>query len=66
MITITVNGDTATTLHTNLTEALREWGYTIGACAVALNETFIPVTDYPQTQLADGDSMQIVVPMQGG
>jgi sulfur carrier protein len=66
MITITVNGETITTPHANLTEALREWGYTIGACAVALNETFIPVTDYPQTQLTDGDSMQIVVPMQGG
>ncbi|PCK09129.1 MAG: thiamine biosynthesis protein ThiS [Alteromonadaceae bacterium] len=37
-----------------------------GPFAVAINEQFIPKTDYTNTLLNDGDRIDVVSPMQGG
>ncbi len=34
--------------------------------AIAVNETFVPRSAYEQTQIQEGDKLEIVAPMQGG
>ncbi len=34
--------------------------------AVAVNQSFVPKTDYGNTMLTHGDRIEIVAPMQGG
>ena len=34
--------------------------------AVAVNENFVPRSEYPRTTLSDGDQVELLVPMQGG
>ena len=34
--------------------------------AVAINETFVPRAAYDDTPVAEGDQVELVVPMQGG
>ena len=34
--------------------------------AVAINEVFVPKSAYAETWLADGDRIELVIPMQGG
>ena len=34
--------------------------------AIALNAAFVPRSAYPNTNLADGDEVELLVPMQGG
>ncbi|NKB47483.1 MAG: sulfur carrier protein ThiS [Legionellales bacterium] len=63
---VTLNGECITLASQTLSTALTHWGYTIGTCAVALNGDFISHTQYANVQLTDGDSLQIVIPMQGG
>lgn len=49
-----------------LAEAIRHWGYTGAAIAVAHNDEFVPRSRYATLQLQDGDRLDIVAPMQGG
>jgi sulfur carrier protein len=37
-----------------------------GAFALAVNETFVPKSQYPYTLLTEHDRIEIVAPMQGG
>ena len=37
-----------------------------GPFAVALNENFVPKTAYAETEIQEGDKIEIVAPMQGG
>ncbi|MGQ0528050.1 MAG: sulfur carrier protein ThiS [Alphaproteobacteria bacterium] len=41
-------------------------GYAGKIVAVARNGAFVPKAAYEQTQLEDGDELEIVAPMQGG
>ena len=34
--------------------------------AIAVNGVFVPQANYPETALADGDEIELLVPMQGG
>ena len=34
--------------------------------AVAINAVFVPRSAYAETRLADGDRIELVIPMQGG
>ncbi len=63
---ITVNGTTHDLSATNVAEALTELGYGEAKVATALNENFVPAPVRPITQLAQGDRLEIVAPMQGG
>lgn len=37
-----------------------------GTFAVAVNDTFVPRSEYENTILNDGDRVELLVPMQGG
>lgn len=65
-MTVTVNGEPATLpAPCTVTELLQARGATRGV-AVAVNETFVPRSQYDSTRLQDGDTIEIVAPMQGG
>ncbi len=49
-----------------LINALSEHGYAQGCFAVAINQHFIPRTQYTTTILQQDDVVEIVLPMQGG
>lgn len=51
--------------HFNLAEVLESLGYVGSHFAVAINQEFIPRTDYAHA-LSAGDVLEIVKPMQGG
>ena len=36
------------------------------ACAIAVNDEFVPRSEYHSTLLNDGDRIELLVPMQGG
>lgn len=49
-----------------LAEILQNNGFATGNFAVAINRKFIPRSTYAQTEINDGDQIDIVTPMQGG
>ncbi len=49
-----------------LSEVMLVLGYDETSVAVAVNETFIPRNMYKKTVIKEGDSLEIVAPMQGG
>lgn len=51
---------------TSLMEALTEWGYSDNFFAIAINRNFIPHSQYQTTFLQEGDTIEVVTPMQGG
>ena len=63
---IQLNGETQPLTETSLIAALSHWGYTGDYFAVAINQLFIPRSDYEKTVLTPGDSIEILTPMQGG
>lgn len=50
----------------SLLEVLDNNGYTSGNFAIAVNRVFVPRGQYANTQMSDGDEIEVVVPMQGG
>ena len=51
---------------TALSTLVKTHGSDEGAFAVAINDTFIPRSDYESTILNDGDRVELLIPMQGG
>lgn len=49
-----------------LSQALLEWSYQSGTFAVAINQEFVPKSQYDTTFLKAGDRVDVVTPMQGG
>ncbi len=49
-----------------LAELLKAQGYTETHFAVAINQEFLPRAQYETTHLNENDSIEIVLPMQGG
>ncbi|AUQ57843.1 sulfur carrier protein ThiS [Phaeobacter inhibens] len=49
-----------------LDEALQQLGYAQSAVATAVNGQFVARAARPGIQLADGDRLEILTPMQGG
>ena len=67
MITIRLNEDICTLEKVcSLQEVLMREGYTNPCIAVAVNKQFIPRGQYADMFLKNGDSVEIVSPMQGG
>lgn len=63
---IIVNG-VAQTLHApNVVQALDELGYGDASVATALNSHFVAAADRAASTLANGDTLEILAPMQGG
>ncbi len=64
---ITINGQKKTfTAPLDLSAALEQQGFDGMLVAVARNGTFVPRSQYANTNLNDGDEIEIVAPMQGG
>lgn len=65
MIKLSVNGDSFTTEHSSLADFLNTLD-TGGQFAVARNGEFVPKSQYDQTTLTEGDTLDIVIPVGGG
>lgn len=64
---LTVNGESRTLHADRLAAALAELGYHHATrIATALNGAFVPASQREAQGLADGDSLEILAPMQGG
>lgn len=67
MISLFLNGEQKTiATATPLSQAIVSWQYTESSFAVAINQTFIPRSEYDNVLLQDGDRIDVVSPMQGG
>jgi sulfur carrier protein len=66
VIEITVNGEQKQISQTNLQAFLAEFIHSEASFAVAINQHFIPRSDYAITELKSGDDIEILSPMQGG
>ena len=65
-ISITYNGNKITLNNTKLLEALTELNIKDDQFALAINETFVPKSDYTSITLKQNDSLELLTPMQGG
>ena len=63
---ILVNGDSHEISAPTLAAALFELGFHDRVVATALNGEFVAAHCRSNTQLSDGDRVEIVAPMQGG
>lgn len=51
---------------TRLDQVLTETGFDRPTIATALNGDFIPLEERAETELKDGDRVEVLAPMQGG
>ncbi|MGK7653618.1 MULTISPECIES: sulfur carrier protein ThiS [unclassified Roseovarius] len=61
-----LNGTQVDAEVATLAELLTAQGYGDAKVATAVNGTFVPATLRPAHALADGDSIEVLAPMQGG
>jgi thiamine biosynthesis protein ThiS len=66
LITITVNEKTKTTDCVNVADLLRELEIKSPAIAVEVNHELVSSNRFAETELADGDSIEIVTLVGGG
>ncbi len=66
MISIVFNGEQRTVESASLAACLDEIRPDRRPCAVAVNRSFVPRSDYATTVLKDGDQIELLVPMRGG
>lgn len=64
--TVLINGEARSTTVATLATLLAEAGYGGARVATAINGVFVPERIRAQTQLRDGDQIEIVAPRQGG
>ncbi len=66
-MSITINGaQHALESDTDIETLLKSHGYADKIVAVAVNGTFVPKDVHAQTIITQGDTVEIVAPMQGG
>jgi sulfur carrier protein len=63
---IDVNGKTLEVTATTLEALLRELAFPEASVATAVNQDFVRKTERRQTELKDGDTVEILTPRQGG
>ncbi|MGF7161408.1 sulfur carrier protein [Rhodoligotrophos appendicifer] len=63
---ITINGDAREVTSTDLAGLLLELGYGEVVVATAVNEAFVPMGQRADLELAAGDRVEVLTPMQGG
>ena len=66
MIEIIFNGEAKSIQPQTVSSFLTEMNVADSACALAINESFIPKNEYVTTELNHGDRIELLVPMQGG
>ncbi len=63
---ITFNGTQQQTTSDTLAELLQRLQANTSQSAVAVNQNFVPRSQYAQTLINDGDYIELLTPMQGG
>lgn len=67
MMNIHLNGAPQTLdTESTITDLLKNHGYEGKIVAVAVNQNFVPKSHYDEHKITEGDSIEIVAPMQGG
>lgn len=67
MIKVSVNGEVKELENDlNVTEMIESLEYKIKGFAVAVNTTFVPIAKYDETIIKEGDTIDILAPVQGG
>ena len=63
---IILNGQAQDLESKTIAALVEELNYANKTVAIALNESFVPKSNYEQTVISEGDHIEIVAPMQGG
>ena len=67
MIKVSVNGEVKEIREgLNIKEMIEELGYKKEGFAVAVNTTFVAIDTYNETIIKEGDTIDILAPVQGG
>ena len=67
MIKVSVNGEIKELQENlNVKQLIEELEYKTQGFAVAINTTFVPIEKYEDTIIKDGDTIDILAPVQGG
>ncbi len=67
MIKVSVNGEVKELENDlNVSEMIEVLEYKIKGFAVAVNTTFVPIAKYNETIIKEGDTIDILAPVQGG
>jgi sulfur carrier protein len=66
-IQISLNGHRVDSVAASLQELLQQHGYELtAAIACAVNQQFVPRSQWSQQALADGDRIDVIAPITGG
>ena len=63
---IILNGKPAEVAAVRLDDLLAELGFADAVVATALNEDFVPKDRRGETEIKDGDRLEVVAPLRGG
>ena len=63
---VIVNNEPREVRGSTLAELLEELGFGGAVVATAVNGSFTPVAQRPSRELAEGDRVEVLAPMQGG
>lgn len=67
MINVSINGEVVELEDgLNVQKLVEKLGYTKKGFAIAINTTFIAIEAYENTNINDGDTIDILGPVQGG
>ena len=67
MIKVSVNGEVKELENDlNVSEMIEALEYKVKGFAVAVNTTFVPIAKYNETIIKEGDTVDILAPVQGG
>ena len=67
MIKVSVNGEVKELENDlNISEMIEALEYKVKGFAVAVNTTFVPLAKYDETIIKEGDTIDILAPVQGG
>jgi len=65
-MTLIINGEARDVAAPSLAELLEALELDAAVVATAVNGRFVRRADRPKTELAEGDAVEILAPMQGG
>jgi sulfur carrier protein len=67
MIKVSVNGEVKELeRNLNVGQMIEALEYKVKGFAVAVNTTFVPIAKYNETMINEGDTIDILAPVQGG
>jgi len=67
MIQISVNGEIKELKESlNISQLIEALEYKTKGFAVAVNTTFVPIVEYEKMMIKNGDTIDILAPVQGG